>query len=185
MIQCWTNHLKPNYMKSKAEVVLVYELKLLNFINQLKLKSCILFFFSVDQLEELLKQLEKEKDLKCEEASKELNNVRAQVEYNRRGLEQREMNAEALVSEVQKLSTQKPFLNINKLDIIGYHLFFLIFFKTCQRAAINKNIIEVKDSATAKQQILLAKEDEVAKEVKLKSPFSFFLLISLNEILDT
>ena len=100
MIQCWTNHLKPNYMKSKAEVVLVYELKLLNFINQLKLKSCILFFFSVDQLEESLKQLEKEKDLKFEEASKELNNVRAQVEYNRRGLEQREMNAEALVSEV-------------------------------------------------------------------------------------
>lgn len=54
----------------------------------------------MDQLEELLKQLEKEKDLKCEEASKELNNVRAQVEYNRRGLEQRERNAEALVSEV-------------------------------------------------------------------------------------
>ncbi|PWA73249.1 hypothetical protein CTI12_AA263490 [Artemisia annua] len=53
----------------------------------------------VDQLEELLKQLEKEKDLKCEEASKELNNVRAQVEYNRSGLEERERNAEALVSE--------------------------------------------------------------------------------------
>lgn len=85
----------------------------------------------VDQLEELLKQLEKEKDLKCEEASKELNNVRAQVEYNRRGLEQRERNAEALVSE---------------------------------GAAINKNVIEVKDSVTAKQQILLAKEDEIAKE---------------------
>ncbi|GKC14221.1 hypothetical protein Tco_1011003, partial [Tanacetum coccineum] len=85
----------------------------------------------VDQLEELQKQLEKEKDLKCEEASKELNNVRAQVEYNRRGLEQRERNAEALVSE---------------------------------GAAINKNVIEVKDSATAKQQILLAKEDEITKE---------------------
>nr|GEX61438.1 probable kinetochore protein NUF2 [Tanacetum cinerariifolium] len=85
----------------------------------------------VDQLEELQKQLEKEKELKCEEASKELNNVRAQVEYNRRGLEQRERNAEALVSE---------------------------------GAAINKNVIEVKDSATAKQQILLAKEDEITKE---------------------
>lgn len=52
-----------------------------------------------DQLEELLKQLEKERDLKCEEASKELNNVRSQVEYNTRGLEQRQRNVEALVAE--------------------------------------------------------------------------------------
>ncbi|KAI3712450.1 hypothetical protein L1987_71007 [Smallanthus sonchifolius] len=52
-----------------------------------------------DQLEELLKQLEKERDLKCEEASKELNNVRSQVEYNSRGLEQRQREVEALVAE--------------------------------------------------------------------------------------
>lgn len=55
----------------------------------------------MDQLEEILKQLKKERDLKREEASKELNNVRSQVEYNRRGLEQRQMNVEALVAEVQ------------------------------------------------------------------------------------
>ncbi|PWA89466.1 hypothetical protein CTI12_AA111320 [Artemisia annua] len=105
------------------------------FVNTSIITTNNLFFFSVDQPEELLKQLEKEKDLKCEEASKEINNVRAQVEYNRRGLEQRERNAVALVSE---------------------------------GAAINKNIIEVKDSATAKQQILLAKEDEIAKETYLQ-----------------
>lgn len=52
-----------------------------------------------DQLEELLKQLEKERDVKFEEASKELNNVRSQVEYNSRGLEQRQRNVEALVAE--------------------------------------------------------------------------------------
>ncbi|XP_071691563.1 kinetochore protein NUF2 homolog [Rutidosis leptorrhynchoides] len=52
-----------------------------------------------DQSEELLKQAEKERDLHCEEASKELNNVRSQMEYNRSGLEQRQKNAEALVTE--------------------------------------------------------------------------------------
>ncbi|KAI7730084.1 hypothetical protein M8C21_022052 [Ambrosia artemisiifolia] len=52
-----------------------------------------------DQLEELLKHLEKERDLKSEEASKELNNVRAQMEHNSRGLEQRLREVEALVAE--------------------------------------------------------------------------------------
>ncbi|KAJ9538078.1 hypothetical protein OSB04_030811, partial [Centaurea solstitialis] len=57
-----------------------------------------------DQLEELLKQLEKERDLKCEEALKELNNVRSQVEYNRQGLEQRQRNVEALVAEAAAIN---------------------------------------------------------------------------------
>ncbi|KAJ9538202.1 hypothetical protein OSB04_030935 [Centaurea solstitialis] len=52
-----------------------------------------------DQLEELLKQLEKERDLKREEATKELNNVRSQVEYNSHGLKQRRRNIEALDAE--------------------------------------------------------------------------------------
>ncbi|KAK9078920.1 hypothetical protein SSX86_002979 [Deinandra increscens subsp. villosa] len=64
-----------------------------------------------DQLQELLKQLEKERDLKCEEASEELNNVRSQVEYNRRGLEQREHKVEALVAEgaaiIEKINIEK------------------------------------------------------------------------------
>ncbi|KAI3815420.1 hypothetical protein L1987_15087 [Smallanthus sonchifolius] len=84
-----------------------------------------------DQLEELLIQLEKERDLKCEEASKELNNVRSQVEYNSRGLEQRQREVEALVVE---------------------------------GAAINEKINFEKDSAAAKQQILLHKCEEITKE---------------------
>ncbi|CAI9287154.1 unnamed protein product [Lactuca saligna] len=84
-----------------------------------------------DQLEELLQQLEKEKDLKCEEASKELNNVRSQVEYNRHGLEQRQKNIEALVAEA---------------------------------GAIKEKIKVENDSATAKQQILFSKCEEITKE---------------------
>ncbi|KAK9078921.1 hypothetical protein SSX86_002980 [Deinandra increscens subsp. villosa] len=84
-----------------------------------------------DQLQELLKQLEKERDLKCEEASEELNNVRSQVEYNRRGLEQREHKVEALVAEGVAI--------IEKINI-------------------------EKDSAAAKQQMLLHKCEELTKE---------------------
>ncbi|XP_076926287.1 kinetochore protein NUF2 homolog, partial [Bidens hawaiensis] len=54
---------------------------------------------TVNQLEELLKQLEKERDVKCEEASKELKNEKLQVEYNKCGLEQRQREIEALVAE--------------------------------------------------------------------------------------
>ncbi|KAL8223917.1 hypothetical protein R6Q57_019392 [Mikania cordata] len=84
-----------------------------------------------DQLDELLKQLEKERDLKCEEASKELNNVRSQVEYNSRGLEQRQQEVEALVAE---------------------------------GAALNEKINIEKDSAAAKQQMLLHKCEEITNE---------------------
>lgn len=53
----------------------------------------------VDQLEELRKQLEKERDLSREEATKELNNVKLQVESSRCGLESRQRNIEAMVAE--------------------------------------------------------------------------------------
>ncbi|GKD30846.1 hypothetical protein Tco_1241624 [Tanacetum coccineum] len=59
------------------------------------------------------------------------------VGYNRRGLEQREHNGEAQVSEV-------------------------------------------KDSSTAKQQILLAKEDEITKRGKTKKSFQFLLSNFIN-----
>ncbi|XP_076960048.1 kinetochore protein NUF2 homolog [Bidens hawaiensis] len=84
-----------------------------------------------DQLEELLKQLEKERDLKCEEASKELINVRSQVEYNSHGLQQRHREVEALAAE---------------------------------GAAIIEKINTEKESATATQQRLLAKCEEISKE---------------------
>ncbi|KAF5786569.1 putative kinetochore protein Nuf2 [Helianthus annuus] len=86
----------------------------------------------VDQLEELLKQLQKERDVKCEEASKELNNVRSQMEYDHCGLEQRQREVEALVAEGD---------------------------------AINEKFNKEKESAAAKQQMLLRKCEEITKEV--------------------
>ncbi|KAK9059602.1 hypothetical protein SSX86_020306 [Deinandra increscens subsp. villosa] len=75
-----------------------------------------------DQIEELLKQLEKERDLNCEEASKELNNVRSQVEYNRRGLEQREREVEALVTEgaaiIEKINIEKDSAEAKKQTLL-------------------------------------------------------------------
>ncbi|MFS7979062.1 putative kinetochore protein Nuf2 [Helianthus anomalus] len=85
----------------------------------------------VDQLEELLKQLQKERDVKCEEASKELNNVRSQMEYNHCGLEQRQREVEALVVEGD---------------------------------AIKEKMNKEKESAAAKQQMLLRKCEEITKE---------------------
>ncbi|KAJ0700375.1 putative kinetochore protein Nuf2 [Helianthus annuus] len=85
----------------------------------------------VDQLEELLKQLQKERDVKCEEASKELNNVRSQMEYNHCGLEQSQREVEALVAEGD---------------------------------TINEKMNKEKESAAAKQQMLLRKCEEITKE---------------------
>ncbi|KAL4588466.1 hypothetical protein LXL04_001357 [Taraxacum kok-saghyz] len=102
----------------------------------------------VDQLEELLQQLEKEKDLKCEEASKELNNVRSQVEFNRNGLEQRQKNIQALVAEAD---------------------------------AINEKINVENDSATAKQEILYRKCEDITKELLEYSKTTGHLLSKIGE----
>ena len=54
----------------------------------------------MEQLEELRRHLEKERDAKCEEATKELNRVKHEVESRRHDLEVRQKNVEALVAEV-------------------------------------------------------------------------------------
>lgn len=58
------------------------------------------FLFSVEQWDELRKQLEKERDFKCEEAAKELNNVKLAVESRRHELEARQRKVEAQAAEV-------------------------------------------------------------------------------------
>ncbi|KAF3452622.1 hypothetical protein FNV43_RR03055 [Rhamnella rubrinervis] len=60
----------------------------------------------VDQLNELKKQIEKERDIKCQEATKEFNNVKLEVESKRRDLEARQKNIEAVVSEVDAITTK-------------------------------------------------------------------------------
>ena len=54
----------------------------------------------MEQLDELRKQLEKERDFKCEEAAKELNNVKLAVESRRHELEARQRKVEAQAAEV-------------------------------------------------------------------------------------
>lgn len=56
-------------------------------------------------MDELRKHLEKERDLNCEAAAKELNNVKFEIESTRRGLESRQRNVEALVAEVLLMSS--------------------------------------------------------------------------------
>lgn len=54
----------------------------------------------MEQLDEIRKQLEKERDLRYEEATKELNIVKLEVESKRRDLESRQTKIQAVVAEV-------------------------------------------------------------------------------------
>ncbi|KAG7977680.1 hypothetical protein I3843_05G042200 [Carya illinoinensis] len=60
----------------------------------------------VEQLDDLRKQLEKERDLKCEEATKEFNNMKSEVESRRCDLEARQRNVEAVVVEVDAINSR-------------------------------------------------------------------------------
>ncbi|XP_015055911.1 kinetochore protein NUF2 homolog isoform X1 [Solanum pennellii] len=57
-----------------------------------------------DQLEELRKQLEKEKNLSFEEANKELKNVKLEVESKRHGLEARQNDLEGVLAEADAIT---------------------------------------------------------------------------------
>ncbi|KAF3622849.1 hypothetical protein FXO38_31068 [Capsicum annuum] len=57
-----------------------------------------------DQLEELSKQLGKERGFSYEEAAKELKNVKLEVESKRRGFEARKNNVEGVLSEVDAIN---------------------------------------------------------------------------------
>ncbi|PON83922.1 Kinetochore protein Nuf [Trema orientale] len=60
----------------------------------------------VEQLEESKRQLEKERDLRCEEATKEFNQVKLEVESKRRNLEARQKSVEAVVAEVDDITSK-------------------------------------------------------------------------------
>ncbi|KAK1374291.1 Nuf2 domain-containing protein [Heracleum sosnowskyi] len=59
-----------------------------------------------DQLNELKKQLEKERELNCEAATKELTNVKLEVESRKHGNESRQRNVEALLTEVDAIEAK-------------------------------------------------------------------------------
>ncbi|KAG9135465.1 hypothetical protein Leryth_007225 [Lithospermum erythrorhizon] len=56
-----------------------------------------------DQLEELKKQLEKEREVNCSEALKELNNVKSEVESRRRDLVIRKRQVDAVLTEANSI----------------------------------------------------------------------------------
>lgn len=57
----------------------------------------------MQQVEESKFQLEKEMDVKCEEAAKEFERLKLDVESRRQDLEARQKNVEAVVAEVYLL----------------------------------------------------------------------------------
>lgn len=59
-----------------------------------------------DQLDELKKQLEKERELNCEAATKELTNVKLEVDSRRHGNELRQRNIDALITEVDAIEAK-------------------------------------------------------------------------------
>ncbi|KAK9270186.1 hypothetical protein L1049_025762 [Liquidambar formosana] len=57
-----------------------------------------------EQLDEFKRQLEKERDLKCEEAMKEVNNMKLDLQSRRRDQEARQRKVEAMVAEMDALT---------------------------------------------------------------------------------
>ncbi|KAI3412608.1 uncharacterized protein J3R85_017138 [Psidium guajava] len=60
----------------------------------------------VEQLDELRKQAEKESHTKCEEATREANNVKMEVEHRKHELEQRQRKVESVVGEVDSITSR-------------------------------------------------------------------------------
>ncbi|XP_028753310.1 kinetochore protein NUF2 homolog [Neltuma alba] len=85
----------------------------------------------LEQLGELMKQLEKERDMKSEEASTYLNGVKMEAESKRHDLEERQKNVEAVLAEVD---------------------------------ATNITIKSVKESGSAKLEMLASTHEELTKE---------------------
>ncbi|OMO95699.1 hypothetical protein COLO4_15711 [Corchorus olitorius] len=58
------------------------------------------------ELRELQRQLQKERDLKFEESTKYLNDVKLEVEWKRRDLEARQKKVEDVVAEVDSIMSK-------------------------------------------------------------------------------
>ena len=157
--ESWKSLLRPNLLNGKEKVPFHLAYHELLFQQEL-----ITFLFPVEQLDDLRKQLEKERDFKCEEAAKELNNVKLAVESSRHELEARQKKVEAQAAEVLFMHcdayTDTSHLYVKILDI---YLFLLI--SDFQVDGITLKINSVKESGAAKQQELISKGEEIMKEV--------------------
>ncbi|KAH6831972.1 hypothetical protein C2S53_008248 [Perilla frutescens var. hirtella] len=61
----------------------------------------------VDQLKDIKRQLEKERDIRYKEADKEFNNVASEVEAKRRDLELRQREVESVLAEVEDMNLKR------------------------------------------------------------------------------
>ncbi|KAF7847522.1 hypothetical protein BT93_L2880 [Corymbia citriodora subsp. variegata] len=59
-----------------------------------------------EQLDQLRKQVEKESHIKCEEATRELNNVKMEMESRKHELEERQKKVESVVGEVDSITSR-------------------------------------------------------------------------------
>ncbi|OMP09054.1 hypothetical protein COLO4_05853 [Corchorus olitorius] len=69
-------------------------------------KGRFLFELCFEQMSELQRQLQKERDLKFEESTKYLNDVKLEVEAKRRDLEARQKKVEDVVAEVDSITSK-------------------------------------------------------------------------------
>lgn len=103
MMSYWINHLRPNWLNVRAKVgsCLSY-VGLWSYISELsfEIKPSLSLISSVEQLGELRQQLEKERNLKSEEATRAFENVKLEMESKRQDLEARQKKVEAVVTEV-------------------------------------------------------------------------------------
>lgn len=77
-----------------------YWVSCLVIINSSIALSWIAFDLPAQQLDEVRKQLETERDAKCDEVTKEFHNMKMVVESRRRDLEARQENVKAMLAEV-------------------------------------------------------------------------------------
>lgn len=118
----------------------------------------------MEQLDELRKQLEKEQNLKCEEAAKELNNVKLQVELRRHELEARQSKVEAEAAEVVLFHIMiLTLVQVSLPEIVRHPCFLLAFNFQVDATTLKTNAVKV--SGAAKQEELARKIEEIMKEV--------------------
>lgn len=118
----------------------------------------------MEQLNESLKQLEKEKAVMFDDWTKQLNELKVEVESRRRELEARQTNVESVVAMVLL-----PFFRTsNNLNLIYHRRKFSLFIH--QQVDDNTaKIKQVRQSGEAKVKQLAAKYDEIVKQVSFVS----------------
>lgn len=122
----------------------------------------------MEQLNESLKQLEKEKAVMFDDWTKQLNELKVEVESRRRELEARQTNVESVVAMVL-LPFFRTSNNLNLLCMMIYHRRKFSLFIHQQVDDNTAKIKQVRQSGEAKVKQLAAKYEEIVKQVSFVS----------------